>query len=139
MPSSMPPAEQPKKKTELTADEEAQYERWMQDHPEVVIAPEDRRECGPEIAEFETMLTAFESEQPLAELYAIIDLTPEDAAHHAARERAKAALEPISAKLTILKDETDISEERFAELKKRYKKSSNAIGFISKDKVDHTR
>lgn len=120
-------------------EEMAQYAQWMQDHPEKVIAPEDLRESGPEVAEFEKMIDLFRSEYPLAKLYSIIDLTPEKAPHHPLREPARVALNPIVAKLNILKKETNISEEKYEELKAQYRNISRAVGVINKNKVHHDR
>lgn len=62
-------------------EEEKEGEEWCADfflrHPEVKISPEDLRECGPEIAEFQTLVSEFESKHSLEELHSIVDLTPE--------------------------------------------------------------
>ncbi len=120
-------------------EENEQYEQWMKDHPETIISPEDLRECGPEIAEFEDMVKAFESEHSLLELHLIIDLMPEEALKHPIREPARKDLAPIVAKLNILKEETDISSERHKELKGEYMRLSRAVGIINNNKVDHNR
>lgn len=123
----------------LSEEQEEQYKQWMKDHPETVIAPEDLRECGPEIAEFEEMLASFELTHSLAELHLIIDLKPEDAPKYPLREAAKAALIPIFAKLNILKKETNIAPEKHEELKEKYTHLSRAVGIINNNKVDHNR
>jgi len=123
----------------LSEEQKEQYEQWMKDHPETVIAPEDLRECGPEIAEFEEMLASFELIHSLAELHLIIDLKPEDASKYPLRESAKAALIPIVAKLNILKKETNIASEKHEELKAKYMHLSRAVGMINNNKVDHNR
>ena len=123
----------------LSEEQKEQYEQWMKDHPETVIAPEDLRECGPEIAEFEEMLASFELIHSLAELHLIIDLKPEDASKYPLRESAKAALIPIVAKLNILKKETNIVPEKYEELKAKYMHFSRAVGMINNNKVDHNR
>jgi len=120
-------------------EQEEQYKQWMKDNPETVIAPEDLRECGPEIAEFEEMLASFELTHSLAELHLIIDLKPEDAPKYPLRESAKAALIPIVAKLNILKKETNIVPEKHDELKAKYMHLSRAVGMINNNKVDHNR
>lgn len=146
-------------------EENEQYEQWMKDHPEIVIAPEDLRECGPEIAELEEMLRLFESAHPLAELLLIIDLTlelevlfendrdmsaeeiesaikglsPEDARAYEVRTNAKKDLIPIVAKMNVLKKETNISLEEYEGLKAKYMHLSRAVGIINNNKVDHTR
>ena len=126
-------------KQKLPEEQEEQYEQWMKDHPAIAIAPEDFRECGPEIAEFEEMLLSFESAYSLAELLLIIDLTPEEAPKHPIREPAKNALIPIIAKLNILKKETNILLEEHEGLKAKYIRLSRAVGIINNNKVDHTR
>ena len=107
---------------------------------ETVIAPENLRECGPEIVELEEMLVSFELIHSLPELHLIIDLKPEDTSKYPLRESAKAALIPIVAKLNILKKETNIASEKHEELKAKYKLLSRAVGIInSNNKVDHNR
>ena len=136
--------EQPIKETSaeeqnLSEEQEDQYRQWMKDHPETVVAPEDLRECGPEIAEFEEMLASFELIHSLAELHLIIDLKPEDAPKYPLRESAKTALIPIVEKLNILKKETNITPEKHKELKAKYIQLSRAVGMINNNKVDHNR
>lgn len=122
------------------AEDEERLKYWLENHPEIKIAPEDSRECEPEIKEFEEMIDLFEANHSLPELYSIIDLTPEEARRHPVREPARAALGPILAKLHILRDETNISTEKYKALEARWKKISNAVGIInSENKVDHNR
>jgi len=107
--------------------------------PEPVIAPEDIREAGPEIAEFEGLIASFESTHSLAELHAITDLTPKEAPMHPVREPAKEALVPITDMLNKLKRETNITPEKHEELKSEYRRLSRAVGMINGGKVDHNR
>lgn len=123
----------------LSEEQEEQYKQWMKDYPETVTAPEDLRECGPEITEFEDMLASFELIHDLVELHLIVDLKPEDAPKYPLRESAKAALIPIVAKLNILKKETNIAPEKHAELKAKYMHLSRAVGMINNNKIDHNR
>ncbi len=123
----------------LSKEQEEQYEQWMADHPEIVIAPENLRGCEAEIMEFEEILTSFELNHSLAELHLITDLTPEDAPKYPLRESAKAALTPIVAKLNILKNETNIKPEQYEALKAKYTRLSRAVGMIHNNKVDHNR
>lgn len=123
----------------LSEEREERYKQWMKDHPETVITPENLRECGPEIAEFEEMLASFELIHDIAELHLIIDLKPEDAPKYPLRESAKVALTPIVAKLNMLKKETNITPEKHAELKVKYMYLSRAVGRINNNKVDHNR
>ena len=116
-----------------------QYEQWIKDHPETVTAPENKRECGPEIAEFEAMIVSFESTYSLPELLLIIDLTPNEAPKHPIREPAKNALIPIVALMNKLEKETDITSEKHKELRVKYMRLSRAVGIINRNKVDHNR
>ncbi|MEK7586607.1 MAG: hypothetical protein AAB453_01930 [Patescibacteria group bacterium] len=131
--------ENPFNEPSLSAEQEEQYEQWMKDHPETVIAPENLRECGPEIAEFEAMLVSFESAYSLAELHLIIELKPEDAPKYPLRESAKIALIPIVAMLNKLKNETNITPEKLKELEAKYLRLSRAVGMINNNQVDHNR
>ena len=75
----------------------------------------------------------------LAELHSIIDLTPTDAPNHPVREPARLALIPIVTMLDTLRKETNILPEKYQELRAKYKRFSNAVGFINKNKIDHDR
>ena len=113
------------------------YEQWVADHPD----PERRyidEEHSPEIAELEQRYTSFESGHSLLELHAITE--EEDARTNPVRQSAKEALDPILAILNTLERETNISPEKFKELKEKYRRLSKAVGIIDKDgKVDHAR
>ena len=93
---------------------------------------------GPEVEEFEGMLEDFEKAHDLEALHAIIDLTPAEAPHHPVREPAKQALNPIYKKLCLIKDETNITGEKYAELKAKWKLLSQAVGMINNNKLDHS-
>jgi hypothetical protein len=112
---------------------------YLLKHPEPIISKEDLREAGPEIVEFEHMITSFETMHSLEELHSVIDLTPVEAQKHPTREPARVALVPIVAKLNTLKNETDITSEKYEELKAKYKRLSRAVGMINNNKVDHNR
>ncbi|MFA6076783.1 MAG: hypothetical protein WC735_01765 [Candidatus Paceibacterota bacterium] len=112
---------------------------YLARHPEPVISPENLRDCAQEVTNFEFLVGIFESRFSLAELNSIIDLTPADAPKHPVREPARLALIPIVEKLNALKKETNISPEKFEELKAKYKIISRAVGIINKNKVDHDR
>ena len=130
MPTGLTPGEQ---------EDEAQYAQYMLDHPEIAIAPEDRIESAPEIAEFERMIELFESEHSLAKLHLIVDLTAEEAPRHPVREPARLALIPIVSKLNFLKQKTNILSEKEEELKAKYMRLSRAVGIINNNKVQHDR
>ncbi|HBH16670.1 MAG TPA: hypothetical protein DDW92_00115 [Candidatus Veblenbacteria bacterium] len=129
----------PEDQSQPEQEDDEQYAQWMADHPEVEIPPEDRRECGPEITEFEGLIAAFESVHSLAELHLIINLTAEEAPQHSVREAARAELGPIVAKLNVLKKETNISLDKCEELKAQYMRLSRAVGIINNNTVDHNR
>ena len=97
------------------------------------------REAGPEIAEFEAMVTSFELKHPLEELNAITNITMEESRRNPVRESARVDLFPIVFKLNILKKETNISEEKYDKIKAKYMRISRAVGIINNNKVDHER
>lgn len=97
------------------------------------------QEAGPEIMELETLIASFESEHPLLDLYAITDLTFEESRSHPIREPARVALFPIVAKRNALKNETNISPEKYTEINEKYMRLSRAVGMLTNNKVDHTR
>jgi len=138
----MPTGPTPEELKEIERKEEdercAQFEK---DHPELFKVTEVKRECGPEIASFEGMIASFEATYSLEELHAIAVLMPKDAPSHPVRQPAKIALEPIVALMHVLKEETDISDAKYAELRAQYKRLSQAVGMINglTGKVDHTR
>lgn len=108
--------------------------------PVEVILEENQRECTQEIMEFKDMITVFEATYSIEELNAITDLTPEDAPNHPIREPARLACNQIFAKLNVLAKETNITAEKYDDLKKRWNVLSNAVGIIINDvKVDHNR
>jgi len=117
--------------------DDAEYERiWNRDHPDVVLV---LRESGYDIAAFENMIDIFTAEHSLAELNAIVDLTPEAAPQHPVREPARVALNPIYAKLVVIENETNVSPEKLAELKAKFRVISQAVGIINNNKVWHDR
>lgn len=66
------------KKQFLEQQEREDNERWedyTKRHPVPVILKEDLREAGPEIAEFEAMVTSFESTHSLEKLHSITDIS----------------------------------------------------------------
>ena len=120
-------------------EQEDRYQHWMRTHPVAEIPIEERREAGPEIAEFEEMLAEFEATHSLSELHSITELNPENAPIHPIREPARLDLIPIVTKLNMLKTETNISPEKHDELKAKYRILSNAVRMINNGKVDHNR
>ena len=126
-------------KQELSQEQEEQAAFWLEKYQEEEIAPEDRRECGPEVMELEELFTSFETTHNLGELHLITDLTPEEASKNLLREAAKADLIPIVELLNRLKEETNISGEDHNALKAKYRRFSQAVGIIHDNKVDHAR
>ncbi|MFA6428578.1 MAG: hypothetical protein WCW02_03490 [Candidatus Buchananbacteria bacterium] len=116
-----------------------QPEQWTKEHPETIIPPENLRECGPEIAELELALLEFESTHPLTELLSITELTSKEAPNNLIRESAKQALIPLVVKLTELKQKTNITSDKYRELKIKYLKLSRAVGIINNNQVHHNR
>jgi len=103
------------------------------------IPPEKCRECGPEVAELEQMFEDFEKAHDLEALSAITDITTlEEAQAHPTWMPAQRALHPIYAKFRVLKDETNITEEKHAELKAKWKRISQAVGMINDGKLDRS-
>lgn len=123
----------------LSPEEKEYWHTLLMSDPNARLPDELRVECGPSIAEFLAALEQYESTFPLDELYSITDLTPEEAASHPLREPARKALAAVFAHIKYMDDYTDISKVNLDEMKKRYKKISNAVGMINKGNVDHTR
>jgi len=96
-------------------------------------------ECEEKIAEYETLIADFEAEHDLEALHAIVELTPDDAPHNELREPARLGLFPIVKLMNFLESQSNVSRERFEELKQNYKKLSRAVGMINRGIVDHTR
>jgi hypothetical protein len=126
-------------KEQQEREDAEQLADYLARHPVPVISKENLKEAGPEIMEFEAMITLFESMHSLEELHSIIDLTPTEAPKHPTREPARVALIPIVAKLNALKKETNITTEKHDELKAKYMRLSRAVGMINNNKVGHNR
>lgn len=125
------------KDDDLTPEEREMAEYFLPRFKEEVILEKEKRDCRQEVVELQNLFNEFESKHPLDELYSIIDLTYKDAPNHPVREPARQYLIPILAKLNILKKETNVTTEEYDELNIRYKRISNAVGFINGDKVRH--
>jgi hypothetical protein len=134
----MNPFEQSEKKDEdgLTPDERELANYWLPKFENDIEI--EKRDASREISELQSLLEKFEIEHPVAELYEIINLTYQEAPNHPVREPARKDLNPIWANLEILKNETDISTEKYEELLSKYLYISKAVGIIGKDnKVRH--
>jgi hypothetical protein len=133
-------SENPEKHNEeFNAEQQAIIDEQMAKYATEEIPPEKRRECGPEVEELERMFDDFEKTHDLEVLSAITDITTlEEAQAHPIWMPAQRALHPIYAKFSVLKEETNISDEKHAELKARWKRISQAVGMINEGKLDHS-
>ncbi len=121
----------------LTAQERLMAEEHLSRYSGVEKSEAERRDCEKEVAEFQVMLEDFEARHSLDELNAIIDLRPEDIEKYPLRQSAKKALIPIVTLMNALEEQTNISHERFDELKARYQRLHKAVGMINNNKVRH--
>ena len=132
----------PKSKEQIEQEINDEYAKWYLTHKVTPKIPDESLlECGPEIKEFEDMLSSFEANHPIADLYAIVDLTQADAPNHPVREPARLALAPIVQRWYKLKDKTNIPAEKLGEIRKKYNYLARSVGMISNitNKVDHER
>lgn len=103
----------------------------LTEFPDLALPIAERQESETEIAELETMLEAFEAKHSLEELSLLTGFkTNEEARAHPVREPARLDLIPITEKINVLKNETNISKEQYDELNKVYQKLYNAVGTI---------
>ena len=123
-------------KPEITPEEMERLENWFEMHPETV---NEYREAGPEIAKFEAMVANFKEEYDLEALHAIHELSVKDSRSHPIREPARLAIIPIISLLTVLKKETNITEEKYKELEDSYNVLNRAVGHIKNDILYHDR
>ena len=124
------------KTEDLTPEQIVQAQYWLSQIPETP-PPREEIESGLEILEFETMISVHEREGLVRELMAITTL--EETLASSSRKLVKDALGPILKKLQDLENKKDISPDKLAELRKRYKNLSQAVGIVNSGKVDHTR
>ena len=119
------------------------------------VPPNRRRESGPEIAELEGMMDAFEATYNLEELHKIttivenwegpgavptVGLVIDTARAHPFRNPARLALQLICNKLEKeIAKETDITNKQYDALHGRYMVLSLAVGVVNRNTVDHTR
>ncbi|MEI7620508.1 MAG: hypothetical protein WCJ57_02970 [Candidatus Falkowbacteria bacterium] len=97
----------------------------------------EKRDCQLEIVELQNLFADFETKHSVEALYAIIDLTADEAPNHPVREPAKKDLSPIVAKLNTLEKETNISQDKYLELQAQYRHLSMAVGIVNNNKVRH--
>lgn len=72
----MGPSPEEKKKQQEQEDAERLADHLAR-HPEPIISPANLEEDEPKIAELEAMIASFEATHSLAELHAIVDLSPD--------------------------------------------------------------
>ncbi len=123
----------------LSQEEIEKYEAYMADHPEEVTPPEKLRDYKEIAWATEKALMWCEENFPIAELFAITNLTPAEAPNHPTREPARKSLINIVTALKVLKEETNIPEDEYDALNTRYRQLSRAVGIINNGVVDHTR
>jgi hypothetical protein len=124
---------------EFSEEQQAIIDEQMAKYATEEIPPEKRRECGPEVEEIERMFGDFEKTHDLEALAAITDITSlEEAQAHPTWMPAQRALHPIYAKYRVLKDETNITDEKHAELKAKWKRLTRAVGMINDGKLDRS-
>lgn len=122
------------------SEDDERLKAFMEMHPEN-FKDKERRECTEEdISKMEWMIKYFKEKISLDELNAITHLDYRDAPNHPLRESARKSLVTISKQLKILKEETDISQDKLNELMIKKEELSRAVGIINdKGEVDHTR
>ena len=123
-----------------TEKEAAEYLAYcLEKYAEPVILKNELKDCEPDIITLEQMFVAFERDHPLAELYAITDLSLADALNHPIRQPAVEAIKPIGLWLAYLEKETNITPERHAALLAHYAELTKAVGIIitAESKVRH--
>lgn len=130
------PKQELTKLSELTPEQLAQCEAYMQENPEVP-APVEKVESSPDVLEFEALVAPYESEQLIGELMAIT--TVSEALASPERKMVKDALIPILKKLQEIEKKSDISVDKLTELKLKYKRLSQAVGMLNSGGVDHAR
>jgi len=98
-------------------------------------ALKEKVECGPYVEEFEEMLIPLLEEEFLAVLNTIE--TEKEAEDSEERKFAKEALVPITERMNFLRARTDIEEEKFEKLYKKYETISRAVGMKNKGLINH--
>lgn len=110
---------------------------YLARHP---VVENPMRESAPLVSELEGVIAQFEINHPLAQLHAITVINPDEPELHPVREPARIALIPITERLAELRNETNISEGTYEQLRMKYKLVSRAVGMVQKNgKVFHDR
>lgn len=127
--------------SELTPEQRAIAEAIMGDLDAKPIL-EYGTEGEKSIQELIELLNAFENRYDLPTLFA---LKAEEIQNHPLREPAKKALNPMTALLSKIETDYSISREVYRDLRKRFRKISNAVGILNRDPatgkftLDHDR
>ena len=127
------PVEDPKA---ATPEQQSYYESWLADHPESQISQELFETCESRIAE---LLRSFETVHSVAELYAVTEITLENALESSMRQAAKVSMRPLAELLLVIKEKHGSTSREYNEVLPRYQYFSRAVGMINGGKVDHTR
>jgi len=129
--------EEPDEEPDEESDEE--YEDLIKYHEDLIAqeALKEKVECGPHIKEFEAMLIPLLKEELLTVLNSIE--TEEEVLNSEEWDFAKEALIPLVDKMNFLKKRTNITDEEYGELHKKYKIISHAVGMVNQGIVDHNR
>ena len=138
---------QTEQRTELTQYELAEYHAYMENHPAAEgLLRGERKDFSDGVKIFESLIRAFEAEQPIQLLYSFTtaDHLKIDEQGPKCRETARFALRPIIALLRKLENETtikdDTNKEIYQKVLDQYRYVSRAIGIVNgNDMVDHTR
>lgn len=117
---------------ELERKEDAKWEDrcndFVEKHPEPMPSPEELASPEDQVKGFEQLCASFEDQYPLEDLHKIIDLTPQEAPLHPLRGPAKLALNPIYARLTILKNLFGADTDQYRGLQVQWLRLSHAVG-----------
>lgn len=127
-----------KKEIPPVSDEE-RLQAWLNQHPE--NQTDILRECGPEIAELESMIDAFKEKHDLDALNAITHFSSlQEAREHPVWGPARRDFAGLFEKLKTLSLETNITGEVYGPLEQKVDEISCAIGIITRDwSVDHSK
>jgi hypothetical protein len=105
------------------------------------MPPTEKRDYKETAEVLDKALTYVEKDFKFKELHAITKITFEESRKHPIREPARQSLISLNAYLRFLKEETNVPEDIYDGLRKRYKLLDQAVGMLNlKDGlVDHTR
>ena len=119
-----------------TPEQQSYYESWLADHPESQISQELFETCESRMAE---LLRSFETVHSIADLYAVTQITVENALESSMRQAAKVSMRPLAELLLVSKVKHGSASREYNEVFPRYQYFSRAVGMLNNGKVDHTR